>query len=681
MSDRCSRILPFVAIIVLSIGIGLTSYGFYNLVTNGEEGGTWRTSDDYLVMFLWLWLTISLLGIWRGPFTAGLLVILLITVAAGVVIPVAIIVFLTLSTYVVGRLLLRTHDVAATDYMLAGIVVCGSLLGLLIHWPINTPGTWGLLFTLPILIGWRHVQTLWTSITIFSNHTFKGTYRFLLHCAILSAGALHFLVSLMPEIGHDALAMHLFAPGYVAYHTSWHFDAETYVWAVMPMLIDWLFTAGYLLAGEVGARLVNTGGVFLLACMVYRIGRWAGAAEVPASWGVLLILVTPLTFTESSSLFVEGMWSAMVLGGTLALMRLLTGEGRPATTVLLTGLLLGGALASKAVTFTILPILGLVMIIGYRSWFSQDILKPLTRALLIFIGIGVIPYATAYALTGNPVFPFFNAYFQSPLYPTVNFESSSTFSDGLSWDTLYNMTFASRRYMESTPGASGFQWILLVIPALAVLGMTGHRRALLLGAVTLGWMWLTFWHVAYLRYVLPSFGLACVLVAAALSIPALNQRWTRHAWTTTAVFVVILNLVHFHSGTYYGEIDLTVITNRDARQTYIEQKVPVRWAANLINELNFGQRPVAVFSAPITGGLRSEALYPCWYNFRFFEAARAATTHTEMGQLLARHNVRYVVLDEKWDLNKFFPIVKDVTIEVARNQTVSVRRLDQQYRQ
>ncbi|MDH5667349.1 MAG: hypothetical protein OEY86_04985 [Nitrospira sp.] len=680
MSDRFSRILPFVATIALGIGIVLTSYGFYSLATNGDEGGPWRKSEDYLVMFLWLWLMTSLLGIWRGPFIAGLLVALLITVAAGVMIPVAVIILLTLSAYILGRLLLRKPEVAATDNLLAGIVVFGSLLGLLVHLPINTPGTWGLLFTLPILIGWRHVQTLWTSIKILSNHTFGGAHRFLLHCAILSAASLHFLVSLMPEIGHDALAMHLFAPVYVAYHKSWHFDAETYVWAVMPMLIDWLYTAGYLLAGEIGARLVNTGGVFLLAAVVYRIGRWTGAGEVPAAWGTLLLLVTPLTFTESSSLFVEGMWSAMVLGGTLALMRLMTTEGDTTTTVLLSGLLLGGAVASKAVTFTILPVLGLVVIIGYRLWFSKDILRPLTRTLLIFVGIGIIPYATAYALTGNPVFPFFNEYFQSPFYPSVNFKPSPVFARGLSWDTLYSMTFESKRYMESTPGASGFQWIALVIPALIVLGTAGHRRALLLSLMALGWMWLTFQQVAYLRYVLPSFGLACVLVAAALSAPALNHRWTRHAWTTTAVLVVVLNLVHFNSGTYYGEIDLAVITNREARETYIQHKVPVRWAANIINELNFGQRPVAVFSAPVTGGLRSEALYPCWYNFRFFEAARAATTHEEMGRLLARHNVRYVVLDEKWDLTKFFPVVKDVTIEVARNQTVSVRRLDKQYR-
>jgi len=657
----------------------MTSYGFYNLAIHAGEGSVWRWSDDYFVIFLLLVSVIAILGIWRGPFTAGVLLVSMIAVLAGVVVQVVVVVVSALSAYAMGCLLLRTSDSAVSDSILAGIVVFGTILGLMVHVPVNTAGTWGVLFTLPILLGWRYVCMLWPRIKALSLYS-GNLQLFLLQSAISAAALLHFLVSLMPENGHDALAMHLFVPIHVAYNKVWNFDAGTYVWAVMPMLVDWLYTAGYLFAGETGSRLVNVGGIFLLASVVYRIGRWAEAEEVPTAWAVLLLLVTPLTFTESSSLLIEGMWSAMVLGGTLSLMRLVTNVEDRCGAILLTGLLLGGALASKAVTFTIIPVLGLIMIIGYRRWLSRETLGFSTSALLVFITVGSIPYVTAYVLTGNPVFPFFNAYFQSPLYPLQNFEASSVFSRGFAWDTLYHMTFSSEKYLEATPGASGFQWLLLVIPAVSVLVLTWQRRALLLAVVVAAWLGLTFGQTAYLRYVFPSFALVCVLVAAAVSSLALQQSWVRHVWTTLAAVTVALNLLHFHAGTYDKEIDFEVIADRRAREEYIERKVPVRWAASVVNELNFGQRPVAVFSAPLTAGLKSDVLYASWYNFRFYAAARAATTNREMGHLLAQHNVRYVVVDDKWELARFFPLVKEVTEEVARNQTVSVRRLNRAYR-
>lgn len=664
--------------VVLLAGAVLTLYGLYGLAVQPTEGGQWRWSHEYLMTFLVFWVILAVLGAWRGPFVACVLVSSIVAIAVGVAVQVAVVVAGAVSAYALGRLLLRTPDITITDGMMAGIVVYGTMLGLLAHLPVNTPGTWGILFTVPILMGWRQVCSLWPMKVL--SHQSGGLGLFMLHCAIAAAGMLHFLVSLMPEIGHDALAIHLFVPIYVAHNKVWNYDAGTYVWAVMPMLVDWLYTAGYLFAGEMGARLVNVGGIFLLASLVYRIGRWVGAGEGPAAWAVLLLLVTPLTFTESSSLFIEGMWSAFVLGGTFALMRLVTRVGDRNAAMLLAGLLLGGALEAKAVTFMILPVLGLIAIIGYHRWFSRETVSGAVLALLVFLTVGAIPYATAYALTGNPVFPFFNGYFQSPLYPHSNFTAPQMFDRGLAWDSLYRMTFYSGNYLEATPGASGFQWTLLVGPAVAVLIVTWQRRALMLALVVGAWLWLTFEQTAYLRYVFPSFALACVLVAAALSVPALTQGWMRQAWTAVAMVTVVLNLMHFHSGTYYGEIDLRVIADPRARDAYIERNAPVRWAANVVNGLNLKQAPVAFFSAPLTAGLKSDALYANWYNLRFNAAVQKATGSTEMGHLLAQHKVKYVVLDERWEQSNSYPFVKEVTNEVARNQTVSVRRLDSRYK-
>ncbi|HKX55442.1 MAG TPA: hypothetical protein VJN01_05050, partial [Xanthomonadales bacterium] len=207
-----------------------------------------------------------------------------------------------------------------------------------------------------------------------------------------------------------------------------------------------------------------------------------------------------------------------------------------------------------------------------------------------------------------------------------------------------------------------------------------HRRALLLGVICIGWMWLTFGQTAYLRYVLPSFALACALVAVTLTVTEVSERWAWRASITAALAALVLNLLHLHAATWYGEIDLRVITNARAREAYIQHAVPVRAAVDLVNALNQARTPVAFFSLPLTAGLKSDALYANWYNTRFLAAVNAAGEAEELGHLLAREQVEYVVLDEAWKEIDRHAQVREISTEIARISTISVRRLDQRYR-
>jgi hypothetical protein len=662
---------------VLMAGFAATGYGFSRLAISGAAVANWRWTHQYLLIFLVLTLIVAVTGSWRGPRVAGIVVGATLAVVLGAAVPVAVLAGLALSAFTLGRLLLRDTGVAVTDSLLVGIVVAATVLGLLVHWPVNNAGTWGLLFALPLAVGWRHVRGLCPT---FSLPASAGVHQYLLYCAISAAAMLHVLVGLMPEVGHDALVTHLFVPAHVAHHQAWHFDARTYVWALMPMFVDWLYTAGYLFAGETGARMINVGGILLLASLVQRLAQWAGANRIGASWAVLLLLVTPLTFLESSSLFVESIWSALVVGGTLALLRLHAKPANGRTDIMLAAVLLGGAVAAKALTFTVLPVLVLMMLVCARRWFTRELMPVAGFALLVFVFLGAIPYAKAYVLTGNPVFPFFNAYFQSPLYPSENFSPPAIFERGLAWDTLYRMTFDSGKYLESTAGAAGFQWLLLVVPGALVLAMTRHRRALLLALVGTGWLWLAFAQTAYLRYVFPTFALACSLVAVALTVTASSGRWVWRLAILAAVSTLVLNLLHFNAGTYYGKISPNVIVDARARDSYIEGMVPVRAVVDLVNALNRDLAPVAFFSAPLTAGLQADALYANWYNPRYQAAVNAVNDPGSMGRLLARENVEFVVLDEASKASDLYSRVSGATTEVARVGKVSVRRLDDRHR-
>ena len=155
----------------------------------------------------------------------------------------------------------------------------------------------------------------------------------------------------MPEVGHDALAMHLFVPAHLSLRHEWSFDVTKYVWAVMPMMGDWLFSIAYMLGGETAARLINVSFIFILCRLVRDLVLWAGGNAVGARWSVLLFLATPLTFTESSSLYIESVWASFVVAGSLSIFKLLpSAEDNKKIQLPIAGLLLGGALAAKAVT-------------------------------------------------------------------------------------------------------------------------------------------------------------------------------------------------------------------------------------------------------------------------------------------------------------------------------------------
>ena len=109
-----------------------------------------------------------------------------------------------------------------------------------------------------------------------------------------------------------------------------------------------------------------------------------------------------------------------------------------------------------AATFLALLLLG-----GWRHLFPRD-----RRTLTITAAAAIaalLPYAYAWRITGNPVFPYFNGIFKSPLFPVTNFESS-LYPGGISVRDFFDLTFASGHYLEGGDGALGFA-VPLLLPA------------------------------------------------------------------------------------------------------------------------------------------------------------------------------------------------------------------------
>jgi hypothetical protein len=671
------RISMVVALVALLAGAALTVKGF--------------VTTDLTILASHLWFLVPALvligAIARvttlSPYLLAAVLACILAVSANVMWSLIVVIGFGLASIVLGDVFLRLIGVNSpshTERLLAGLGFYGSVVGLIAHFPISYAGAYGVALVLPILLGRSKLLLYWADLkAAFGQQTEdrQPIEEVLVATAIGALALTHFAVALMPELGHDALAMHLFVPGHMAARHQWGFDASTYVWAVMPMLGDWLYTFGYMLAGEPAARLTNLGFILVVGWLVREIALWAGASRRGSAWALLLFLSTPLTFTESSTLFIESSWAAFILCGALSVFRLYSGARDVRSDILLAGLMLGFASATKAVSLTMLPALAVPLLIGIRKWPRDGLMPAIGKGIGLLVLSGGIPYATAWFKTGNPVFPFFNKIFKSPFWPSVNFESP-LFQQGFSWDTAYRIAFESGKYLESYPGAGGFQWLLLLCPVLILLAFRKSWAALVLIAVALLGVAMVFHQTSYLRYVFPMLALLCAGIAVVM---ADTGHWTKHVWWGAGGVAVVLNSMFLFAGSpSYANFSLLGAALSDsARTSFLNSRLPLRNAVVTINQLNDGKSRVAFFSQPMAAGLNSDALYPNWYNHTFQAELFAAKTDGDVAAALTGRGVIYVAADSNWPQWKQFPLLKallfKITDPVADIGTVSVRRL------
>jgi hypothetical protein len=623
-----------------------------------------------------------------GAITAGLALL------SGTLWPLLVTLWFAVASALLGRFILRGLRIELegkswlTNF-LVGVGVYGTAVGLLAHFPVSYQGIYGVALALPVILSWRVVveeaRNLLAAVKQKNLAEFSVNK---LDVAIAVIALVYFIVALMPEVGFDSLAMHLFVSAHLALRHQWGFDASTYVWAVMPMLGDWIFSIGYLLAGETAARLINVGFIFILGWLVRDLVLWAGSSAVGARWAVLVFLSTPLTFLEGSSLFIESVWASFVVAGTLAVLNSCSTFGKSRYELPVAGLLLGCALAAKAVTLMILPVLLLLLVWRYRSWYKTVGLPFLFLGLCIFLVIGVIPYVTAWRLTGNPVFPFFNSIFQSPYYPSgKDLFGTAVFNQGVKWDVLYRITFQSEKYLEATAGAAGFQWLLLFIPASILIFTAGHRRAIaliILGAVSIA---MAFHFISYLRYVFPAWAILAAAIGVALDKGFSRDAIVKNFGYLAAVSAICMNLLFLGSVPFYKDFALKSIIDNSSRESYLSGRLPMRSAVELVNRLNTERLPVAVIGNPVTAGLSGDALYPNWYNFAFQSEISSIKTEQDIANILLKRNVNYIILDLNWNgVNccsggaEIQALIEKASEKIVDYGSLSVRKVKTDYR-
>lgn len=578
---------------------------------------------------------------------------------------------------------------------LAGSGIFATLTGLLAHLPVNYSLLYGFAVAIPLLLNPSvlacHIKAAVSDVD--QKNGFFSSMIFL-QAASVSVGMIFFVTALMPELGYDALVTHLFVPAQMAARHEWGFDISTYCWAVMPMLGDWIFTVAYMLDGETASRLVNVGYIFVLAALVWKMIMAGGGTRQWAWCGVLVLLSSPLVYTEGCSLFIESVWASMVVGAVTIILRICISEKDEAVSSLATaGLLLGFALSAKAVTFTILPPLMAVLLFFHKRWLKRESCSTLLAGLTAFFISGGIPYMTAWIITGNPLFPFFNSVFKSLDFPSTADFNNSLYNHKIVPDLIYRITFDSARFIEGKKvGAAGFQWLLL-FPASFAAVITGKRKyGVILVFVGVIAILLTFRSQSYLRYIFPGYVLLVSLIGiAGSSISEYGKLYAR-MFGCVCTLTILLNIVFMNAAGFYGDFHIGSILGENERRQYLDTRLPTRNAIQLVNLLNTDRTPVGVFADPVTAGLVSDALYPSWYNIGFEKEIMAARTEKEITSVFTENGIYYIILDSEWiqgdsavllgekkaDVNirlEKRSIVEKATTPVADFGTISVRKI------
>ena len=593
--------------------------------------------------------------IWKRDASIKYLALLgLIVLAALAGLPAVTALLLLLSaTLSIGDLILkrRSPDYLWSDISLAicvGLVVILTAVSVSVHWRINYPFIYFLALLATCLanirgLGW-HARAMHSRLCDARLHT-RFDYVAVVACASLLSLLVFF--ALMPTVNYDALVTHLWLPEYVRIHGIATFDYQSYVWTLMPLGCDWLYTVALMLGGEKTAKLLD----LLLVCLgcIMVAGVYVRhTTERTESFRIgiiifLFLMSSAIGINESISLYVDNLLLVLYAAVILLLADPPDLMGWRWTVSL--GLLLGGAIACKMMGILFAGLCGLaVLIILLRNKGAKAAFQLSWPGLVALLAAGLIPYVYAWSKTGNPVFPFFNAIFASPYYPRVNFQDSR-WVDNLYPSLLFDSTFKTNRFIEGSPGGLGFQYWVFLPFALIWVVWHRYRQAVLPLAVALFYIIGILVNEQYLRYLYPIFPLLLLAIAWFVVDVARRGRLAFCAIWFCCACVIVLNMSALPS--FYelsSGVNPRVALLDKNRTNFIETYSPIRALTKRVNS-DFGEAAHVLLLTDEVGavGLKGTVLYKNFYNPQLQDQLSHVNSEDDILNIMQMYSVTHVI--------------------------------------
>ena len=531
------------------------------------------------------------------------------------------------SAWSLGSLLLRSKDKKLETQLIATLLGSGIyvlLMTLTARLPIHYRSVWLPVMLAPLTCvrgsGWRvllHQSRERERAEGLSSHLAVALLVFIL--------LIHWLLVLKPEAGADGMAAHLAVATNIAAHHAYTVDPARLVWAVMPMGADWTYSIVYLLGGEFAARLLNFGWFLMLLALLYGVARrWL--AQAPSLLLVAVFAATPLAQLVTGELFVENFQAVLLFGMVVALV-----SEQPLWVAAALG---GTALATKV---------GSMAFVAVALPFALQRPRRVAAAL-VFLAAAAPTYLIAWRITGNPLYPYFNQKFHSPLLPVAADVTEYRFHEPLRWSTLYDLTFHSSRYYEGQDGSVGFQFFVLVPVAVGLsLAARRGRAFALIGA---GGMAVVLLSTPNARYIYPALPLLMAASAAALAWIGERERTGYRAAIAYLLLCAGANIWFIPSSSWYH------------KSFYLPKPLSLRWQGFHVSMVS-AARDVAVHFRRFHPGenvlltadidqadLAGDAHEADWHEPVLDDAIHRALDLRAMAQLMDRWKIHYVIARE-----------------------------------
>jgi hypothetical protein len=320
-----------------------------------------------------------------------------------------------------------------------------------------------------------------------------------------------------PELMYDALYYHLtmvrvFIEQGAMVHIPELFASD------FPLLPHLIYVAPSLYSSIDAPKFVHFGVGILTVLAVYatgaRLSRPLAGVLAAVAW-----LSVPLVLWEMSTAYVD--LFSVIFTTCAVLAAIIWIETRRVVYAALGGVAIGLGFGVKvSMVFLAAPLMLVLLLLHART--RRDV-----RHLAIGVGIAALLaapwYVRSFVLTGNPVFPFLNAIFRSPLWEPLNenFGLDSIFGMGRSpLDLLalpWRLVMASDHFGEVQVGALGILPLLATAGNLIAILFRGRHSSmtgLFLFGSALGW----FVSAQYARYALPMLAVGAVAFGQAVAL-------------------------------------------------------------------------------------------------------------------------------------------------------------------
>lgn len=549
--------------------------------------------------------------------------------------------FFLLSAWTLGTKLVRGAGAACA--ILAGAAVYISLMTCTARLPVNYALAWTVVLAIPIALdprlAWRGVAGLAATIRAAELRSWRERAGF---AALTLVAGMHWLVALKPESGADGLAIHLAIPVNMAAHHRMAYGPGRFLWSLMPMGADWAYSITYLLGGEAAPRLLNFALLVLLLAMLYdALRRW-----VPRATAFLLLAIfatTPLVQLTTGSLFVENLLAALLLGAAVSFWRYAeTGAPR--------FLCLAAALGGAALNVKLGAAAVLVILAPFAVWEARRHRlrwRNAVLALSLFLAAGLPAYAYAWRTAGDPLFPFLNQRFPSPLLDPMVAIRDARFRQPLTWHTPFDLTFRSHLFYEGQNGSIGFQYLLLVPLSVVAIVAVRRREPVSAAVAAVGAMVLVLANEPNARYLYPSMPLLLIPTAALLGRLRNAERALHHALIVCLVACAAMNIYFMPaSGWSHKKFYSQLVFTRQGRGRILREEAPLRDVTIHFLRSHPGARVLFATESDLadTGG---EAYVPSWHQYHVWESLQDAAGPADVVRLLDSWKVGYVIAPVK----------------------------------